>query len=74
MKPSSARTPCCGPRPKDRIEANSKQIERSGATPNEIRISEGRPPIPGGDQLLVPVNLSPIDKIGQTNNQPQGGG
>lgn len=60
--------------PKDRIEANSKQIQSGQATPNEIRISEGRPPIAGGDQLLVPVNLSPIDKIGQTNNQPQGGG
>ncbi len=32
-------------------------------TPNEARKSEGRQPKPNGDQLLVPSNMTTIDKI-----------
>ena len=49
---------------RDRIEANARQIVSGQATPNEIRISEGREPLTGGDSLLVPVNMIQIEKLG----------
>lgn len=34
-------------------------------TPNEARAQEYLPKVPGGDQLLAPVNMLPIEKLGQ---------
>lgn len=48
---------------KDRVEATSKQVLSGYMTPNEARKSEGRQPKPNGDQLLVPSNMTTIDKI-----------
>ncbi len=48
---------------KDRIESTSKQVLSGFMTPNEARKSEGRQPKPNGDQLLVPSNMTTIDKI-----------
>ena len=48
---------------KDRVESVSKQILSGFMTPNEGRKSEGRQPKPNGDQLLVPSNMTTIDKI-----------
>lgn len=39
-------------------------------TRNEIRAKEDLPPMEGGDELTVQVNLTPIDKLGQTPPQP----
>lgn len=48
---------------KDRIESTAKQVLSGFMTPNEARKSEGRQPKPNGDQLLVPSNMTTIDKI-----------
>lgn len=48
---------------KDRVEATSKQVLSGYMTLNEARKSEGRQPKPNGDQLLVPSNMTTIDKI-----------
>jgi len=48
---------------KDRIESTAKQVLSGFMTPNEARKSEGRLPKPNGDQLLVPSNMTTIDKI-----------
>ena len=48
---------------KDRVESTSKQVLSGFMTPNEARKSEGRTPKPNGDQLLVPSNMTTIDKI-----------
>lgn len=48
---------------KDRIESTAKQVLSGMMTPNEARKSEGRQPKPNGDQLLVPSNMTTIDKI-----------
>lgn len=48
---------------KDRVESTSKQVLSGMMTPNEARKSEGRTPKPNGDQLLVPSNMTTIDKI-----------
>ncbi len=47
-------------------EAESKilveQVAGSVRTPNEARMAIGLPPLPGGDELLVDINLLPISK------------
>lgn len=48
---------------KDRVESVSKQVLSGFMTPNEARKSEGRQAKPNGDQLLVPSNMTTIDKI-----------
>ena len=48
---------------KDRVESTAKQVLSGLMTPNEGRKSEGRQPKPNGDQLLVPSNMTTIDKI-----------
>lgn len=50
---------------KDRVEAASKQVLSGLITPNEGRRGEGRAPLPNGDQLLVPSNMTTLNKIMQ---------
>jgi len=47
---------------KERVEANQKEVNSGSMTPNEARISEGRLPKKGGDELLINTALQPIDQ------------
>ena len=48
-----------------RMQANREGINSGQITPNEARISEGRPALAGGDQLLIQGAMIPIEKAGQ---------
>jgi HK97 family phage portal protein len=50
---------------KTRMESNAEAINSAQRTPNEARISEGLPALPGGDQLLVQGAMVPINQAGQ---------
>lgn len=41
-----------------------EMITNSIKTPNEIRAMENSPPMPGGDQLVIQSNMTPLDKLG----------
>ena len=51
------------PIPRDR-ELDIKEVEKKVAVPqwtiNEAREMEGKPPMPGGDEILVPLNHIPL--------------
>lgn len=49
-----------------RITSNGVAINSGQLTPNEARADEGRPPVPGGDKLLIQGALIPIDQAGAT--------
>ena len=46
---------------KSRYDALGRAVQSGFMTPNEARRLENRPPVDGGDKLLVPVNLRPVD-------------
>jgi len=48
-----------------RMQANREAINSAQCTPNEARISEGKPALPGGDQLLIQGAMIPIQQAGQ---------
>lgn len=48
-----------------RMQANREAINSGQCTPNEARISEGKPALPGGDQLLIQGAMIPIQQAGQ---------
>ena len=50
---------------KTRMEANREAINSGQCTPNEARISEGRPALDGGNQLLIQGAMIPIQQAGQ---------
>jgi HK97 family phage portal protein len=57
-----------------RAEANSKRINSAQATPNEVRASEGLPPMEGGDKIylngsLVPAGTNPNEQTVNENEQ-----
>ena len=54
-----------------RMEANQKAINSGQMTPNEARVNEGRPRLPGGDTLLINGALIPIDMAGATRSRPE---
>jgi HK97 family phage portal protein len=61
---------------KSRLEGYRTAVGGSILTPNEVRKIEGWSPMAGGDSLLSQVNMTPIEKLGQTtvqevNNAPQ---
>ena len=65
---------------KTRVEGHSTAIFSGQLTPNEARRTEGRPPLPNGDDLFIQSGTQPIDIIrDQANAQieaarnPQGG-
>lgn len=47
-----------------RIQANREAIHSGQLTPNEARIDEGRPALPGGDELMIQGATVPIDLAG----------
>lgn len=51
-----------------RMQANREAINSGQLTPNEARHDEGRPPLPGGDKLLIQGAMIPIDQAGQMMN------
>lgn len=50
---------------KTRMQGNREAINSGQMTPNEARIDEGRPALPGGDQLLIQGAMVPIIQAGQ---------
>ncbi|MDG5498962.1 phage portal protein [Marinobacter sp. BGYM27] len=50
---------------KTRMEANRIAINSGQSTPNEARISEGKPALKGGDKLLIQGAMVPIQQAGQ---------
>lgn len=50
---------------KTRMEGNREAINSGQLTPNEARIDEGRPALPGGDQLLIQGAMVPIVQAGK---------
>ena len=50
-----------------RYEANSKAIQGSWKTPNEVRVQEGLNPIAGLDEVLIPLNLTQGGDSAKTN-------
>lgn len=50
---------------KTRMEANRIAVNSGQLTPNEARISEGKPALDGGDQLLIQGAMVPIQQAGQ---------
>lgn len=50
---------------KERMEAYRTGIQNAIYKPNECRQFENLPPETGGDVLLAPTNLLPIDKLGK---------
>ncbi len=55
---------------KTRMEGNARAIQTGQLTPNEARARENRPPLPGGDDLLVQGATVPLEKAGETANPP----
>ena len=49
---------------KDRVEMGGKEVNGGLITLNEYRRDEGRPPVVGGDEIRVAVNLAFLDSIG----------
>jgi HK97 family phage portal protein len=62
--------------PVERAELGRTKVLSGGATPNEIRRDDDLPPMPGGDQLFIPLNLVPIGSAGEaeTPAKDSGGG
>jgi HK97 family phage portal protein len=56
---------------KDRAEVYSKLGQNGAMTRNEMRQLENLPPLPGGDELTVQVNLVPIDLLREVAKQPK---
>lgn len=50
---------------KTRMQSNREAINSAQLTPNEARVDEGRPKLPGGDQLLIQGAMIPIQSAGQ---------
>ena len=48
-----------------RMQANREAINSSQMTPNEARMDEGRPALPGGDQLFIQGAMVPTTQAGQ---------
>lgn len=51
----------------ERIKSNKDRILSSQATPNQIRVEEGDAPLPYGDELLVPVNMTTAERMKKGN-------
>ncbi len=43
-----------------RVDNQRKRVMSALATPNECRAEEGLPPLPGGDELMFPVNAAAL--------------
>jgi HK97 family phage portal protein len=49
--------------PKDEIEAHGAAVQSGQETPNEARTARGLPPVPGGDQLMFPMNYGSLMNV-----------
>lgn len=49
---------------KTRYEAYASAIQNGWMSRNEVRDKENLDPVDGGDELLFPVNLAPVSKLG----------
>lgn len=58
---------------KTRMEGYRTAIQGSLLAPNEARRVEGWPAMTGGDSLLSQINMSPLEKLGQTPLKPAQG-
>jgi len=56
-----------------RFEIYKNGVLSGVMTPNEARAEEAMPAKPGGDSLLAPVNMLPIEKLGQQPRPLPGG-
>lgn len=54
-----------------RMQANREAINSGQLTPNEARISEGRPKLDGGDELLIQGAMIPITSAGRQTDATQ---
>lgn len=52
---------------KSRLEGYRTAVAGSILTPNEVRRIEGWSPMSGGDSLLTQVNMTPLEKLGESN-------
>jgi HK97 family phage portal protein len=61
-----------------RADYYQKMIQAGALTPNEVRIKEGRKPLPGGDTAFISCNVAPINspkvngQVSTTNTQDNG--
>jgi HK97 family phage portal protein len=53
---------------KTRMESGKTGIQGGMLTPDEVRKEEGLPPMPGGDQLFLQAQMTPIDQLPINNN------
>lgn len=53
---------------KTRAEAASTEINSGQSTPNEIRVSEGKPPKEGGDNIFINGALQTAEQLAQGDN------
>lgn len=53
-----------------RAEVGQKHVYAGTLTRNEVRAAEGRPPLPGLDEPLVPVNMTLASLVGQQGAKP----
>lgn len=58
---------------KTRMQSNREAINSGQLTPNEARKSEGRPALPGGDELLIQGAMIPIGEAGVAKLNNAGG-
>ena len=60
---------------RSRAEAMARQIQTGQLTPNEARALENRPPMEGGDELLIQGATVPLEDQGEVDDDmPSGGG
>lgn len=57
---------------KSMMEARSQGIQNAQLTPNEARELDNRPPLPGGDQLMVQGATVPLAGAGQSQEDDNG--
>lgn len=50
-----------------RIEVLTKAIAGGLFTVDEARMKQDMAPVPGGDRMLAPVNLAPLDQLGENS-------
>ena len=54
-----------------RMEAYSTAIQNGVMSPNEARQRENLNPVPGGDVILLPLNMIPAEDVGKQTDQKQ---
>lgn len=60
--------------PAERITAHRDAILSAQETPNEARRDENKPPLEGGDDLFVPLNVWPVTSAAASSGNPPAAG